>query len=131
MLAGCGALAAGYAWSFVFPINKQLWTSSYTLVAAGCSLLLLTLCYEIIEVRGWRRWSQPFATIGANAIFVYVASDIAQDALERSGTRALVFGELAAFGDPWAASLLYALGITVLWWPVLYVLHRRGLFVRV
>ena len=38
------SLALGYWWALWFPLNKNLWTSSYVLVAGGYSLALLTLC---------------------------------------------------------------------------------------
>ena len=48
-------LATGYLWSFWFPINKQLWTSSYVLVAAGWSLAVLTLTFWAVEQQGWAK----------------------------------------------------------------------------
>ena len=38
----CGIVftITGIFWSFIFPLNKILWTSSFALVAGGCSLLL-------------------------------------------------------------------------------------------
>src|SRR5579871_4685177 len=42
-LAGASALslAVGYLWSLEFPLNKNMWTSSFVLVAGGYSLALL------------------------------------------------------------------------------------------
>ena len=74
--AGTLAMAAGAAWGWVFPINKNLWTSSYVLVAGGFSLLLLAAFYWIIDVRGFNRWAFFFTVIGMNAIVAYIAPDI-------------------------------------------------------
>ena len=43
ILIGAGAvgLLSGALWDLVFPINKNLWTSSFVLYACGWSLLLL------------------------------------------------------------------------------------------
>ena len=30
-VAGCVLVFTGYCWDMVFPINKKIWTSSYTL----------------------------------------------------------------------------------------------------
>ncbi|MGH1396817.1 MAG: acyltransferase family protein, partial [Trichormus sp.] len=73
-LFGIGCLIIGWAWGWVFPINKKLWTSSYVVFTSGWALLLLAGCYELIEVRLIRRWSKPFEIMGLNAIALFVAS---------------------------------------------------------
>ena len=79
-LSGFLLLAAGLLWNMWFPINKNLWTSSYVLFAAGCSLLGLALCYWFIDMRHlnetktgkWLTW--PWLVFGSNAIVAYAAS---------------------------------------------------------
>ena len=73
--AGVACLALGLAWSPLFPIIKNLWTSSYVLIAAGWSLLLVALFYFVIDIQGARRWAFPFVVIGMNAITIYVAQE--------------------------------------------------------
>src|SRR5208282_1417417 len=53
-LSGMAFVALGEFFSIWFPINKTLWTSSYAIFAAGLALLLLALCYAILDVRQWR-----------------------------------------------------------------------------
>ena len=53
--AAVTCLALGYLWSLEFPLNKNMWTSSYVLVAAGWSLTVLTLAFWMVE-GGQRRW---------------------------------------------------------------------------
>src|SRR5262249_7305319 len=55
-----------------FPVIKNLWTSSFVLVAGGWSLLLLAFFHGVIDVLGFRRWAFFFTVIGANAITIYV-----------------------------------------------------------
>jgi predicted acyltransferase len=82
VLAGAGCLAGGLIWSPWFPINKNLWTSSYVLFAAGWSLLLLAAGYWLVDVRRvnqsglgkWLIW--PWLVFGSNAIFAYVFSNL-------------------------------------------------------
>ena len=78
LLAACVAcLALGYLWSLWFPLNKNMWTSSYVLVAAGYSLALLTLAYWAIEMKGWRTgWTWPWLVFGSNAIVAYMFSEL-------------------------------------------------------
>ena len=56
---GNAAALAGVIWGVWFPINKNLWTSSYVLFTAGMGLNLLGLLYWVIDVRGRTRWAWP------------------------------------------------------------------------
>jgi predicted acyltransferase len=75
-------LGAGELWNLTFPINKNLWTSSYVLFAAGCSLLGLSFAYWLVDMRRIQDKSSvaraalwPWLVLGSNAIAVYVISD--------------------------------------------------------
>jgi predicted acyltransferase len=80
MVAGLVGVACGLVWNIWFPINKNLWTSSYVLFAAGCALLGLAVCYWLIDIQrfhetkvgGWLTW--PWLVFGSNAIVAYASS---------------------------------------------------------
>lgn len=77
LLAGLLCLAMGLLWSLHFPINKQLWTSSYVLYTAGYALLFLALCYYLIDIRKIQNGLTHFFIIfGSNAITAYAISGI-------------------------------------------------------
>ena len=141
VLVGLSGLVIGDVWGFWFPINKKLWTSSYVIFTAGWALLLLAACYELIEVRGLRRWGKPFEIMGLNAIFVFVASVLMIKTLVKThvGT-----GEKAPttytwiyehFFVPWAGaingSLFFAMVTVLFWWVVLYGMYRQRWFVKI
>jgi predicted acyltransferase len=71
-LISLACLAGGYLWSYWFPLNKILWTSSFVLVTGGYSFALLATFYWLIDVLGFRRWSFFFVVIGMNAITIYM-----------------------------------------------------------
>lgn len=73
---GCVLIAIGYFWALQFPIIKAIWTSSFALVTAGYSAILLAAMHQIIDVWGWRRWATVFIWIGANAITLYVINEV-------------------------------------------------------
>jgi predicted acyltransferase len=87
--AAVGCLAVGYLWSMEFPLNKNMWTSTFVLVAAGYSLTVLTLSYLLMDVLGWgrgegsKRFVYPFLVLGSNAITAYMFSEIVPGALDR------------------------------------------------
>src|SRR6476620_11828632 len=51
-----GLLLIGLAhlWDLDFPINKNLWTSSFVLNVGGYSLILLSVFYYLIDVKGYK-----------------------------------------------------------------------------
>jgi predicted acyltransferase len=81
IVSGLQALTYGLLWSLWFPINKNLWTSSYVLFSAGWSLLLLALCYWLIDMRRLNdnptgKWLlRPWLIFGSNAITAYCVSN--------------------------------------------------------
>jgi predicted acyltransferase len=81
-------LALGYLWSLEFPLNKNLWTSSFVLVAAGWSLTVLTLSYWMVDILGWGKGQSkglvyPWLVLGANSITAYMFSELVPGLLER------------------------------------------------
>lgn len=139
-LAGVSCVIVGHLWGFVFPINKQLWTSSYTVFTAGWALLLLAGLYYAIEVRRWCRWAWPFEVMGLNAIFLFVGSGMVARILIKTHVGA---GEGAPSLYTWIyqklfvpaagqmnGSLAFALTTVLLWWLVLYALYRRRWFFK-
>ena len=66
----------GWLWAFVFPINKQLWTSSYVLYTAGIGITILAGMIWLIDVKKVNWWTKPFVIFGSNAIFVYALSSV-------------------------------------------------------
>jgi len=56
------------------PINKRLWTSSYTVFTAGMALLCLGFAYHAVDMKGYRTLFEPLRVYGMNAIFAFVAS---------------------------------------------------------
>ncbi len=74
--AGIAGVAIGFLWGLQFPVIKKLWSSSFVLVAAGYSSMLLALFYWVIEIRNKKRWCQPFIWIGMNPLTLYLAANI-------------------------------------------------------
>jgi predicted acyltransferase len=72
---GLAAIVVGRIWGSFFPINKNLWTSSFVLFMAGWALLLFALCYELVDVRGiGRTLAKPLEWMGRNPLVAFVGS---------------------------------------------------------
>lgn len=72
--AGALMLALGWAWHPFFPVIKKIWSSSFVLVAAGWSAILLGTFYFIVDILGWHRGLSPFLWVGSNPIALYLFS---------------------------------------------------------
>lgn len=125
-LAGLISLSVGYAWGQVFPIIRLLWTGSMALFAAGLSLLLLTLFYWLIDVRGYRKWAFGFVVIGMNAIAVFTATRVF--VAHRIGR--VFVGGLSKWCGEWNGFINAVAGVTVIW-LVLWWMYHKKLFIKI
>ena len=130
--AGCTLLAGGYLWALQFPIIKAIWTSSFVLVTAGYSTLMLAALHQIVDVWGFRRWATIFTWIGANAITLYFLNDI----LNYEGVAArLAGGDFAVLLDRVVANGTgsFVLHMLALAFAVMLArfMYRRKIFLRV
>ncbi|GAB3779786.1 DUF5009 domain-containing protein [Spirosoma horti] len=129
-LLGAGALFVllGVLWNFVFPINKNLWTSSFVLVTGGLSLSLLSIFYWIIDVKGIKGWTFFFTVIGMNSILIYVADEF----IDFAYASHFFFGGLInRLSSGWVAAVLGVLGYLAVKWAFLYFLYKKKTFLRV
>jgi predicted acyltransferase len=130
--AGAVALAAGWAWSFVFPLNKQLWTSSYVLFSGGAALLALWAAHQLIDRRGWPAIGRGF---GVNAIAAYAGAWLMVCVLEGLKWGAPLyrvgFGWITPLAGPYVASLAYATAFVAFWWLIVGVLDRRRIHIKI
>jgi predicted acyltransferase len=126
-VAGLALLAVGGLWSFVFPLNKNLWTSSFVLWTCGWGSLLLALFYWTIDVRGWARgFGAFFAVIGMNSVLIYMSSKF----LSFDFTAQALFGGLARAFPPAVASLIMVTGIFAVKWALFWFLKRQKVFLK-
>ena len=70
---GVAFIIVALIWDLSFPIIKYLWSSSYSLLCGGISMILMALFYYIIDIKGHRKWAFFFKVIGVNSIFIYMA----------------------------------------------------------
>ena len=138
---GCLCMAAGYIWSAWFPLNKNLWTSSYVLYTGGLALLFLGICYWFIDIRNSKWWIKPFQIYGMNAITVYFLSELSSVILylikvpfngESISLNTYLFNNfLLKYFDPINASLLWAIIYVLVWLGIMWIFYRNKIFIKV
>jgi predicted acyltransferase len=126
IVAGGVFLGLAYLWDFEFPINKNLWTSSFVLHCAGWSLVFLALFYLVIDVWRLRIWAFPLIVIGSNAIFIYMA----RRCIDFQHTSDFFFGGALKHAGRYEP-LLAATCIVLVEWLLLLFLYKKRVFLKV
>ena len=142
-IASLCSLAVGYLWSLEFPLNKNMWTSSFVLVAGGYSLALLTLCHFAIEQRNWRKgWTWPWLVFGSNAIAAYMWSELTpgifynihMTGADGKPTNFLTWTAMHTvmhIPNPHWAAFAYSVSFTAFCFIPVWILFRKKIFLKV
>lgn len=136
MVVGFVAVTAGYSWGLTFPVNKNLWTSSYVLVTSGLASLLLGTMYYLVDIKNYTSGTKPGIILGSNAIAVYVISDVisyifylipfGSAALNEHFMMALTSIGLA----PKLVSMLFAMLFVSVNFSIAYILYKKKIFIK-
>lgn len=123
--------------NYWMPINKKLWSISFSLLMAGLDFMVYAAVLWIIDGEGYRRFTKPFSVIGMNAIVVYMVSELLAgtlDAVRIGGGSLQQFAFRGAYSfwlSPANASLVYALSYVLLMYAVAFIMYRKGWFVKI
>lgn len=140
---GALAMMLGSMWHWVFPINKNIWTSSYVLFTAGIGAVTLATCMWLIDVQQWRRWTHPFVVYGVNPMLAFLGSGLMARCLAsiwtwetapgtRTSAQGFIFNTVfASWLPPREASFAYALAFVTVWFVILQVAWKRGFVLKV
>lgn len=142
LVTGLGAVLVALLWDRVFPINKNLWTSSFALFSAGLAAQVLAACHWLLDVHQWRGWSRPLVAFGRNPLAGYFLSVGFDSILTRwaepgfGSLKGFLYGtvfsaSLSRCCSAEAASLAYALAYVALWALVLGEMHRRRVYIGI
>lgn len=142
LIAGVVLVGLGQIMDTWFPINKNLWTSSYVVFTAGMALLFLGACYWLIDGRGYRRWVTPFVIFGVNPITVYVLSSMGAEVMDvyriaqpdggSIAFKTYVYKNIfASWAGPMNGSLFFALAYVLVWLIPMTILYRKKIFIKI
>jgi predicted acyltransferase len=141
-VAGAALMLAGVLLNPLLPINKKIWTGSFTLFSGGFSLLALALLYWLMDSRDWvkRGWLTPALIFGSNAILGFALANMLTPVLglvklHGAAGKSATIPDLAVrtfsqFLNPWNASLAYAVCFVALNTLILWPLYRKCIFIR-
>ncbi len=149
-VTGCVLMITGLAWDMVFPLNKKIWTSSYTVYTTGLALLVLSVLIYLIEFRNYKGvWSRFFDVFGKNALFIFVLSGVLPRLLGLIRIPGAIGANgkqnfLSPFGwfyehickrilpvEPRLGSLVYALCFIGMMWFFAWILDKKKIYIKV
>jgi predicted acyltransferase len=139
---GALTMVVGLVWHWVFPINKSLWTSSYVVFTGGMACVALAACMWLIDVRGIRGWTRPFAIYGTNPMIAFLGSGLLARLIysilkvdvggQRVSLQAAIHQTaFASWLPPRVASLAFALAFVTFWYGILWWCWRRNIVFKV
>jgi predicted acyltransferase len=141
LIVGITATILGLLADKIFPINKQLWTSSYVLYTGGLCTIGLTAAYWLIDVKGYKRFTWIFVVFGTNAISAYVLAEFMPGIIDlikfhineaTVGGRSFIYETLfAPHFSPINASLFFACAFVLFIWLIMYIMYRRKIIIKV
>jgi predicted acyltransferase len=127
LVAGIIFILIGKLWDIAFPINKNLWSSSFVCFVGGLSILLFALFYLVIDVWEYRKWSFFFVVIGLNPITIYLTRRI----IDFDNAERFFFKGISDLMPETWAPLIEGIGITAVGWIFLYILYKKKIFLKV
>jgi predicted acyltransferase len=114
-------------WNLDFPINKNLWSSSFVLLVGGLSLLFLSLFYYIIDVKSHKKWAFFFNVIGMNSIFIYLSNHF----IHWEYTTEALFKWLGQLSGPTYGMVVLTILFVGIKWLALYFMYLKKVFLKV
>lgn len=136
LIFGTSLLIAGILLSSSFPINKNLWTSSFVLVTCGLAALIWSITIYLVDVRKWTKMARPGIIFGANAITAYVIHDFLIYPLYwikigGQSIKSLIMDLLNTFMVQELASLCWAVFYVFLCFLPIWWMYRKKVFVKI
>ncbi len=136
---GFAWLVIGAIWHYAFPINKNLWTSSYVLFTSGLCTLLFASCIWLVDLQGYQKGIFPFVVFGTNAITAYVLHGILNTPVEakvfngrESSLKSMIYDGLQNIGlSANLSSFLWALFYTWIVYVIVWTMYKRKIFLKV
>jgi predicted acyltransferase len=148
-VAGVALLVTGFCWDMVFPINKKIWTSSYTVYTTGLAIITIATMIYMIEFKNVKGWLTKFFDVfGKNALFVFAFSSFLpktiwliriSDGVDKDGKKIYTDAWHGFYkyvcakipGDPRIGSLAFAICVIILMWSVCYWMDKKKIYIKV
>jgi len=150
-VAGIIMLVTGFCMDMVFPINKKIWTSSFTVYTSGLATVTIATTVYLIEFKNVKgRLTRFFDVFGKNALFVFSLSAFLPKGLaliripvnpNAKGEEEIIYTNpwnwlyqkvlVNIPGDPRFGSLLFALCVITFMWAICWWMDKKKIYIKV
>jgi predicted acyltransferase len=132
LLAGAVLVFCGYLLSYGLPLNKSIWSPSFTLMTTGLASLLQGILMYTIDIKNHRNWTTPFLVFGVNPLFLYVLSEVMAIVCWNIGLYSMLNNGIHAIvtNNQWA-SLCFALVIVTVCGLIGWWLYKRKIYIKI
>jgi predicted acyltransferase len=129
-------------WDMVLPINKNLWSSSYVAYAGGVALIVFSMCYYLVDIKGNKKFVTPALVYGMNAITVYFLSGMTgriMNLISLSNSEGKIINLKSWLYDslftwwlqPVNASFAWAVTYVLFWLGIMWIFYRKKIFIKI
>ena len=137
--AGFISFAIANGWHWFFPINKNLWTSSFVLYMAGLDCMILGGLYFLVDMLDVKKWATFAKIFGSNAIAAYLVSEFFYDIIyfkvggvHGTSLNDIIIRAVIPSGLPLEMiSFIWALLYVVLCFIPVYILYKKKIFLKI
>jgi predicted acyltransferase len=140
ILLGAAASGLGLLWNMIFPINKPLWTSSYTLYTGGIAIGVFAVIYLVSDVLKFQKWGTPFMVLGTNALFAYFLAGLWTELLlfvqvpsgnDKISLYGWFYGKVCVpIAGNLNGSLMFAIIQVIIIWLLALILFRKKIYIK-
>jgi predicted acyltransferase len=131
ILTGCGLAALGLVWNSWFPINKNLWSSSFVLLTTGLDCIILAVIMYVIDFLRKDRWAYFFEVFGKNALFIYLLAEVVAILLRGTHLYGRIYNHIFKYAGMYFGSLLFAICFMLTCWLAGWYLDKRKIYIKV
>ena len=131
-VAGFLLMAVGFLLTEALPLNKRIWSPSYTLVTCGLAASLQAVLMYFIDGQGKKRWCRFFEVFGVNPLFLYVLSEMAAVVLGATEVKPVIYeGIHTVVSNPYLASAVYSLLFVAVMGAAGWPLYKKGIYIKI
>lgn len=130
LIAGFIGIIAGYTLGMYIPMIKRVCTSSFIIASGGWALVILAVCYLLIDVLNFKRGVIFFAIVGMNPLFLYLFWHARGKLLMETLAEPIVY-RLVGWVSPAAMRVSMVLAVSAMLWYLCYFLYKRKIFIRI
>lgn len=135
LLAGAVLLFAAYCWNDFFPVNKKLWTSSFSVLTVGLDCVILSAIIYLTDFVGVKKGTNFFIVAGKNPLTIYLLSELGVTVMFmiHIGNQSLftwLYQNIFRHAGDYTGALLFAVWWMLSCWFVGYLLDKKKIYIR-